>query len=414
VVPLHKALQGHPEAGALWERMIVGILEELGFHSTTHERNLYCGEINGELVLVCRQVDDFAIASKDPKTADLLISKINAQVTTQNKGLGMRYNGIDLNQTRDYIKVSCESFIDRMLQTHGWSQPSPNEKDRHDVAPISSEVIDRLQQLKGTIEGTLEHKEIEKEVGFGYRQVLGELIYAYIVCRIDIGYAVVFLSRFSTAPAKEHYLALKGVCKYLRRTKNWGLVYWRMSPVISLPVVSLEQLLPDPEFPKISPSELVGFVDAAHATDVEKRRSITGWAFCYAGAAIAYKSKLQTVIATSSTEAEFVAAVHAAKAARYLRSILKDLGFAQEQPTILYEDNEAAIAMINQRKPTTRSRHIDVQFFAIQEWREQGDILMKHISGCLNMADDSTKALGWILHHRHARRAMGHHRPHSL
>jgi len=41
VVPLNKALQGHPEAGALWECMIVGILKvELGFHSTTHERNL--------------------------------------------------------------------------------------------------------------------------------------------------------------------------------------------------------------------------------------------------------------------------------------------------------------------------------------------------------------------------------------
>ena len=53
VVPLHKALQGHPEAGALWECMIVGILEGLGFHSTTHECNLYRGEINGELVLVC-------------------------------------------------------------------------------------------------------------------------------------------------------------------------------------------------------------------------------------------------------------------------------------------------------------------------------------------------------------------------
>ena len=47
VIPLERALQGHPEAGALWERMIVGILEgpELGFRSTTLERNLYRGEI---------------------------------------------------------------------------------------------------------------------------------------------------------------------------------------------------------------------------------------------------------------------------------------------------------------------------------------------------------------------------------
>jgi len=78
VVPLHKALQGHPEAGALWEQMIIGILEdELGFCSTTHECNLYHGKINGQLVLVCWQVGDFAIASKDPKIADLLIGKIN-------------------------------------------------------------------------------------------------------------------------------------------------------------------------------------------------------------------------------------------------------------------------------------------------------------------------------------------------
>jgi len=90
--------------------------------------------------------------------------------------------------------------------------------------------------------------------------------------------------------------------------------------------------------------------------------------FCYAGAAVVYKSKLQTVIATSSTEAKFVAAMHAAKIARYLCSVLKDLGFAQEHPTVLYEDNQAAITMINQQKPTTCSRHIDVQFFAIQDW----------------------------------------------
>jgi len=44
-----------------------------------------------------------------------------------------------------------------------------------------------------------------------------------------------------------------------------------MHPVLSLPIVSLEQLPSDPDFPKISPSELVGFVDAAHATDIEKR-----------------------------------------------------------------------------------------------------------------------------------------------
>ncbi len=54
VLPLHKALQGHPKAGALWEHMILDILiNKLGFKTTTHERSLYVVTITGCEVLVC-------------------------------------------------------------------------------------------------------------------------------------------------------------------------------------------------------------------------------------------------------------------------------------------------------------------------------------------------------------------------
>ena len=111
----------------------------------------------------------------------------------------------------------------------------------------------------------------------------------------------------------------------------------------------------------------VGFVDAAHANDLRKRRSTTGYAFILSGAAIAYKSKTQTITATSSTEAEFIAAVAAAKTAKYLRSVLADLGFPMSGPTRLFEDNMAAIQMVNAKRPTERSRHIDISYFAIQD-----------------------------------------------
>jgi Ca2+/H+ antiporter len=163
-----------------------------------------------------------------------------------------------------------------------------------------------------------------------------------------------------------------------------------------------------PPFPKSALLDLVGFVDAAHATDLKTRRSVTGYVFTLAGGAIAYKSKLQTTVATSSTELEFVAAVSAAKVAKYLCSVLNQLGFHQDHPTTRYEDNEAAIKMINESKPTPRSRHIDIQHFAIQEWRQEKSITMKYISTLINIADQKTKALGWTLHLRHARRSMGH------
>ena len=103
-----------------------------------------------------------------------------------------------------------------------------------------------------------------------------------------------------------------------------------------------------------------------------------------------------------------LAAVVAAKQAKYLRAVLTELGFPPAGPTPIYEDNQSAINMINARIPTERSRHIDIQHFALQDWKEAGAIEMRFIPGVINPADDMTKPLGWILHSRHARRLMGH------
>ncbi len=424
VVPVHRALQGHPEAGVLWEKMIVSILEgkELNFRSTTHERNLYRGTIDGETVLVCRQVDDFAVASRSRAAANKLIATINKHVTTDNQGIGIRdddgvhsrYNGVDIHQTRDYVKLSCATYIKRVLQTHGWEKPAAHEPDRHDSVPLSADSCKLLSTLEGPLEGTQERRALESEVGYSYRQVLGEIVYAYVVCHLDIGYAATFLSRFSQAPAREHYKALKDIVKYLRRTVDWGIIYWRQSPVDSLPRINLPDVPIDPSLPTFPTHDLLrltGYVDAAHATDLKTRRSVSGYVFTLAGGAIAFKSKLQATVATSLTEAEFVAAVSAAKVAKCLRSVLHELGFAQGKPTPLYVDNQAAIAMVNERKPTPRSRHIHIQHFAIQEWRAAGDIELHHIPGTINASDQATKALGWTLHSRHVRRSMGHHHP---
>ena len=99
----------------------------------------------------------------------------------------------------------------------------------------------------------------------------------------------------------------------------------------------------------------------------------------------------------------------AAKDARYIRSvIISELGFPQERPTPIYEDNKSAITIVNSCKPTERSRHIDIRFFAIQDLKARGVIELFHIPGAINPADDPTKPLGFVLHARHARYIMGH------
>ena len=130
-----------------------------------------------------------------------------------------------------------------------------------------------------------------------------------------------------------------------------------------------------------------------------------------AGVAIIYRSKTQTVTALSSTEAEFYAAVAAAKQVLHIRSTLQDILHPPEEPTTIYEDNDATIKIVNTRHPTERSRHIDTPYFRIQDWKERGDIIMKHLPGILMPPDGLTKPLGWVMHSRHARRIMGHYKP---
>jgi hypothetical protein len=414
VLPVQKSLQGHPEAGALWEKHIVGILHNgLGFRSTVQERNLYQGHYLNEEIFICRQTDDFAIAAFSARAATSLIHAIGAKVDIWDDGLLTKFNGIDVDQTRNFVKLSCSSYLHRVLKAHSWEQPNHHETDCHNIIPISDEFVKRISlAADGPAEHSPSHRILEMDVGFSYRQVLGQLIYTYVVGRLDFGYAITFLARFSQCPTREHYDALRHVCKYLRQYIDWGIVYWRTTPRSDLPRISIDPIPTDPTLPSFplvtNLLELVGFFDVSHANDLKTRRSVTGLVFCLAGGAIAFKSKLQPTVSTSSTEAEFISSVHTAMLAKYLRSILLELGFPQVGPTVLYGDNLSSIAMVNSNRPTNCSCHIDIQYFAIQQWRENLEIILRHIPGVINPSDAGTKALGWILHHRHVRRSMGH------
>jgi len=182
---------------------------------------------------------------------------------------------------------------------------------------LSPDAVEHLQWLVGLPEGSKEHSEIEKKVTFTYQGLLRELFYAFIIIHIEIGNVIQFLSKFSTSPHMDHYLALKGVCQYLRKHKSEGLVYWQIQPVDSLPDIPFSILQPDtklPAFPKYKVTDLVAFADAAYATEVKTQCLVTGYVIVFGGAANAYKAKLQATIATSSTEAEFIAAAYTAKA----------------------------------------------------------------------------------------------------
>ena len=421
VLPVLRALQGHPESGRLWESHINKILKgpKLKFKTTTHDKTIYTTVFNGEKVYLLRQVDDFALACSNESIANEIYDIIgnDLKLPTEDKvpftklGLITDFNGIDVEQSRDFIEISCSNYIDRIMTSHGWETDRRMQPSNKPLSPLPTEVLTHLQNHKGPIEGTKEHRELQDKMGFSYRTLLGEMMFAYVSCRPDIGYAVTLMSKYGSNPSQFHYSQLKNIARYLRSTKHWGIKFSRQSPMNDLkPTIRPQEDYPQGDLPTYpeNPSEgkLICYVDAAYGNDPTRRRSTTGYALTYAGGAIVYRSKAQSITAQSSTEAEVIAAVTAAKTVRYIRFVLSELGFPQNDPTPIYEDNASAIDIVNSQKPTERTRHMEIRFFAIQDWKQNDEILLLHIPGTINPSDDLTKPLGYMLHNRHARFIM--------
>jgi hypothetical protein len=92
----------------------------------------------------------------------------------------------------------------------------------------------------------------------------------------------------------------------------------------------------------------------------------------------------------------------------FVQSILWDLNIPQDAATIAYEDNDGCTSMANAQKPTPRTRHIDIKYFALCDWVERDLILLERIDTSINLTDHLTKNLSWILFHQHADYLLGH------
>lgn len=125
------------------------------------------------------------------------------------------------------------------------------------------------------------------------------------------------------------------------------------------------------------------------------------------GGPVMYKAWLHPTVSGSSPKAEFMFAYDAGCMSLYLHSILWDLGLQQDAATILYEDNDGATAMANAGKPVPCTRHIDVKFYAIQEWVECNLLVLRCIDTSINMANHLTKPLPRIFFYYHYAFYMG-------
>jgi hypothetical protein len=147
----------------------------------------------------------------------------------------------------------------------------------------------------------------------------------------------------------------------------------------------------------------VGFTDADYASNPDDRKSISGYTFLLGGATYAWSSKKQSTVALSSTEAEYTALAHATRQAIWNRNLLAELGFIQEDPTLLFEDNQSTIAIARDPQYHARSKHFDVQNHFVREKMESGVVELVYCPTDEMVADIFTKALPQPKHEKFVR-----------
>ncbi|KAH9716107.1 Integrase catalytic domain-containing protein [Citrus sinensis] len=141
-----------------------------------------------------------------------------------------------------------------------------------------------------------------------YASAVGCLMYAMVLTRPDIAHAVSVVSRYMSNLGKEHWKAIRWILRYLRGTSRHGLIHGGQRRDDSL---------------------IVGYVDADYTRDLDRRRSLIGYLFTFNNCTINWKSQLYSVVALSTTKAEYTAAAEAIKEAIWLKGMLKELGVNQ-------------------------------------------------------------------------------------
>lgn len=181
-----------------------------------------------------------------------------------------------------------------------------------------------------------------------------------------MSFAVNLVSRFVNNLSPEHVQAVKHVIRYLIATKHMGIEYK-------------------------GNVEFIGYSDSDYASDIESRKSTTGYLFLMNNGPITWASHKQQTIALSTIKAEFMAACDATKELLWLNQFLSDLG--ESQKCILHIDNQAAIKLISVPVFHQRSKHIDIKYKFIREKVEQGLLKIKYVPSSKQLADFLTKSL---------------------
>jgi hypothetical protein len=361
---LNKALYGLKQSARIWYFTLTKVLASLGYKALATESCLW---VNKDLkTIISIYVDDLAIIAPSVTIAKDLIKELEKHFIVKDLGLLKDYLGIEVDVTEDKVnkvkslKLSQRSYISKVLAKYSLTSCNPIYTPMDTKAKL------------------VPNKEVaSKEDIRHFQEIVGSLLYITLGTRLDIAFPTIRLARYASNPSKEHFTAIKRVLRYLKTTIDYGITYYSNST-----------------------SYITGYTDSDFAGDIATAKSTSGYIFTIAGGPFMWRSKLQSIIAQSTTEAEYIALNLASKEAIYIRALAKELGYYSQAKFPIYIDNKSAIDLSENPVFHERTKHINVKFHYIRDLINKGIIDLIYINTEEQKADGFTKALDKVKYKR--------------
>ncbi|GKA42971.1 putative ribonuclease H-like domain-containing protein [Tanacetum coccineum] len=263
-----KALYGLHQAPRAWYATLSTFLEKHGYKRGTIDKTLFIKRDKKDIMLVQVYVDDIIFGSTNKSWCAEFEALMKSRFQMSSMGELTFFLGLQVKQNKGGIFISQDKYVAEILK-------------KFDLVSVKAAIT----PMETKLPLTKDEEAFDVDVHL-YRSMIGSLMYL-TASRPDIMYAVCVCSRFQVTPKTSHLNAVKRIFKYLKGKPNLGLWY-----------------------PRESPFDLEAFSDSDYGGSNLDRKSTTGGCQFLGQRLISWQCKKQTIVATSTTEAEYVAAAN--------------------------------------------------------------------------------------------------------
>ncbi|GJW60296.1 putative ribonuclease H-like domain-containing protein [Tanacetum coccineum] len=344
-----KALYGLHQAPRAWYATLSTFLLKNGYRRGTIDKTLFIKKDKSNIMLVQVYVDDIIFGSTKKSWCDEFEVLMKSRFQMSSMGELTFFLGLQVKQKEDGIFISQDKYVAEILKKFDFAS----------VKTASTPIETQKPLVKDE-----EASDVDVHL---YRSMIGSLMYL-TASRPDIMFAVCACSRFQVTPKTSHLNAVKRIFRYLKGKPKLGLWY-----------------------PRVSSFDLEAYSDSDYAGANLDRKSTTGGCQFLGRRLISWQCKKQTIVATSTTEAEYVAAANCCGQVLWIQNQMLDYGF-NFMNTKIYIDNESTICIVKNPVYHSKTKHIAIRHHFIRDAYEKKLIQVLKIHTDDNVADLLTKA----------------------